>query len=168
MTSNKDTDTLLLRCLQDKDLLSIMRVSKYFYNLTSSKIFWINRTKIRFGLINTENTEGKECYKYIKRIYPFKEWLTRENFKVSKTTKNSFQRVHDCEQMSHTEDCVGCELCLYVDYEIGYRFLGYCHAAKITKQNHFDMRYIHQFNVNEFRHKVFNYKKEEIEKILNL
>ena len=165
MTSNKDTDTLLLRCLKDKDLFSIMRVSKYFYNLTYSNIFWINRTKIRFSFINTE---GKECYKYIKRIYPFKEWLTKENFKLSKTTKNSFQRIHNCEQMSHTEDCVGCELCLYADYEIGYKFLGYCHTEKITKQNHFDMKYIQHTNVYEFRNRFFNYKTEEIEKILNL
>ena len=159
ITGNKDTDILLLQCLKDKDLSSIMRVNTYFYNLTAGKIFWINRTR-RYGL---KNLRGKKDYKYIKRIYPFKVWLTKENF--TKGIYDYFQRIHNYG--GHMKDCEGCPCCLFADHEVGLRFLTYCKDNNIAFTNHFNMKYIQYAQIFKFKDKFFKYKNEEIEKILN-
>lgn len=159
---NKDVDTLLLQCLKDNDLLSIMVVNKYFYKLCS-KIFWINRTKIRYNL-------NEKDYKYVKRIYPFKKWLIKENFKrYFGSDICFFQRIHNEDIcVEHQIDCSGCEFCLYADYGVGLRFLKYCKDNNISLGNHFNLEYVSHANVYELRNKFFKYKTEEIEKILNL
>lgn len=164
MTSNKDTDISLLQCLKDKDLLSILRVNKYFYRLCDN-VFWNNRSKIRFGL---ENTEGKENYRYIKRIYPFKIWLVKENFK-SYSGSNAIQRIHDEEIcVPHKLDCEGCQFCLYNYEGVGLRFLKYCKDNALVLHNHFDMKYIRYAGHYKYRNEFFLYKMKEIKRILNL
>ena len=51
LSSNKDTDFLILQYLDDKSLFEISTVCKYIAGLCGSDIFWMNRTVFRYPLL---------------------------------------------------------------------------------------------------------------------
>ncbi len=101
-SKNKDVDRIILKQLDDRDLLQLILVNKYVYNLADEN-FWRNRLMSKYpGAVEYKKGNWKEYYLSVvyyvdlmKRDYnyPYLKGDPKEIYKIFKNTKTSGMRV---------------------------------------------------------------------------
>ncbi len=101
-SKNKDADRIILEQLDDRDLLQLMIVNKYVYNLADEN-FWRNRLMSKYpGAVEYKKGSWKEYYlsvvyyvDLIKRYYNYSylKGDPKEIYNIFKDTETSGTRV---------------------------------------------------------------------------